>query len=105
MRVLLDTYVLSELRCPKGDAGVRQAVDAFDSESLFVSVLSIGEIAKGITLLREGEKKRALQAGYKTWSASMAAGCFPSILKPAASGENSHPPLREPGGPYRPVTG
>ncbi len=61
MRVLLDTCVLSELRHPKGDAGVRRTVDAFDSESLFVSVLSIGEIAKGIALLKESQNKRALQ--------------------------------------------
>ena len=66
MRVLLDTCVLSELRRPKGDAGVRRAVDAFDSESLFVSVLSIGEIAKGIALLKESQNKRALQIWLQT---------------------------------------
>jgi predicted nucleic acid-binding protein len=60
--VLLDTCVLSELRHSNGDPGVRRAVDAFDSESLFVSVLSIGEIAKGIALLRESRNKRALQS-------------------------------------------
>ena len=63
MRVLLDTCVLSELRHPKGDAGVRRAVDAFDSESLFVSVLSIGEIAK---LLRESQNRRVLQIWLQT---------------------------------------
>jgi predicted nucleic acid-binding protein len=62
VRVLLDTCVLSELRHSNGDPGVRRAVDAFDSESLFVSVLSIGEIAKGIALLRESRNKRALQS-------------------------------------------
>ena len=62
MRVLLDTCVLSELHRPKGHAGVRRAVDALDSESLFVSVVSVGEIAKGIALLRESQKKSALQA-------------------------------------------
>jgi len=58
--------VLSELRHPKGDAGVRRAVDAFDNGSLFVSVLSIGEIAKGIALLKEGQNKRALQIWLQT---------------------------------------
>jgi predicted nucleic acid-binding protein len=66
VRVLLDTCVLSELRHPKGDAGVRRAVDAFDSASLFVSVLSIGEIAKGIALLKEGQNKRTLQIWLQT---------------------------------------
>ncbi len=60
MRVLLDTCVLSELRRPKGHPGVRRAVDAFDNADLFVSVVSIGEIAKGIALLKESQNKRAL---------------------------------------------
>jgi predicted nucleic acid-binding protein len=66
VRVLLDTCVLSELRHPKGDAAVRRAVDALDSESLFVSVLSIGEIAKGIALLKESRHKLALETWLQT---------------------------------------
>jgi predicted nucleic acid-binding protein len=62
VRVLLDTCVLSELRRPKGQAGVRRAVEAMDSEDLCVSVISTGEIAKGIALLRESQHKRALEA-------------------------------------------
>ena len=61
MRVLLDTCVLSELRRPKGHPGVRRAVDALDNADLFVSVVSIGEIAKGIALLKESHNKRALR--------------------------------------------
>lgn len=66
MRVLLDTCVLSELRHPKGHTSVRQAVDSFSSESLFVSVLSIGEIAKGIALLKESQKKQTLRTWLQT---------------------------------------
>jgi toxin FitB len=40
---------------------VRRAVSELDEKNLFVSVLSIGEIAKGITLLPESHKRRALQ--------------------------------------------
>jgi predicted nucleic acid-binding protein len=54
--------VLSELRRPKGDPGVRRAVDALESDDLFVSVLSVGEIAKGIALLKESKNKRNLEA-------------------------------------------
>ena len=61
MRLLLDTCVLSELRRPKGHPGVRRAVDALDNAALFVSVVSIGEIAKGIALLKESQNKRALR--------------------------------------------
>ena len=66
MRVLLDTCVLSELRHPKGNPAVRQAVDALDEDDLFVSVISIGEILKGNFLLRESSKRRALEAWLKT---------------------------------------
>jgi len=61
LRLLLDTCVLSELRRPKGHPGVRRAVDALDNAALFVSVVSIGEIAKGIALLKESQNKRALR--------------------------------------------
>jgi predicted nucleic acid-binding protein len=66
VRVLLDTCVLSELRNPKVHPGVRQAVDACNEEDLFVSVISIGEILKGISLLRESSKRRALETWLKT---------------------------------------
>lgn len=62
MRVLLDTCVLSELRKPQADAGVRQAVDEIPDDDLFVSVISIGEIAKGIALLDDSRRKRDLQS-------------------------------------------
>ena len=65
MRVLLDTCVLSELRKPKVHPGVRQAVDALSDEELFVSVISIGEILKGISLLRESSRRGALEAWLK----------------------------------------
>jgi toxin FitB len=62
VRVLLDTCVLSELRHPKGHPSVRRAVEALENDSLFASVVSIGEIAKGIALLKESKNKRELQA-------------------------------------------
>jgi predicted nucleic acid-binding protein len=62
LRVLLDTCLLSELRRPKGHPGVRRVVEAPESDSLFVSVVSIGEIAKAIALLKESKNKRELQA-------------------------------------------
>ena len=66
MRVLLDTCVLSELRRPKAHTGVRRAVEALADEGIFVSVVSIGEIVKGISLLRESSHKHALQAWLQT---------------------------------------
>ncbi len=60
MRALLDTCVLSEIRRSHGNARVKAAVAALDDADLFLSVLTVGEVAKGIALLRAGNKKRAL---------------------------------------------
>jgi predicted nucleic acid-binding protein len=78
---LLDTCVLSELRRPKAHAGVRQAVDGLDDENLFVSVISIGEISKGIGLLRASQKKRALETWVQTLQRSYADRILPIDLE------------------------
>lgn len=62
MRVLLDTCVLSELRHPHGEPRVRRAVEALESHNLFISILSVGEITKGIAVLKKGRRKQDLQA-------------------------------------------
>lgn len=60
MRVLLDTCVLSELQKPHCAEPVREFVRALSEKDIFVSAISIGEIAKGISLLDEGARKRGL---------------------------------------------
>lgn len=67
MRVLLDTCTLAEVRKPDGNAAVKSAVREVPDEDLFLSVLSVGEIAKGIALLASGKKKTALSS----WLASL----------------------------------
>lgn len=62
MKVLLDTCVLSELRRPKPHPRVRKTIQEFAAEDLFVSVLSLGEIAKGIARLRDKDRKRDLES-------------------------------------------
>lgn len=66
MKVLLDTCTLSELRLPKPDAGVASAIRDLDSDDLFVSAITIGEIVKGVALLQDGQKKRQLQSWLQT---------------------------------------
>ncbi len=73
MRALLDTCVLSELRKPRVDTGVRQAVDEIPDDDLFVSVISIGEIAKGIALLDDSRRRRELQSWLQTLERDYAA--------------------------------
>ncbi len=62
MKVLLDTCVLSELQRAGGSDVVRNAISEFSDEELFLSVVSIGEIAKGIALLDDGIRKRNLRS-------------------------------------------
>ena len=66
MKVLLDTCAVSELRLPRPDAGVVRAIRDLDSDDLFVSAISIGEMVKGVALLPDGRKKRLLQAWLQT---------------------------------------
>lgn len=61
MKVLLDTCVLSELQRKKPDPRVQQALEDLAEDDLFLSVVSIGELAKGIALLRGGKKKSRLE--------------------------------------------
>lgn len=61
MNYLLDTCLLSELRKPRPDAGVVAWVSDIDETRLFVSVLSLGEIQKGVAKLENGRRKNAFQ--------------------------------------------
>lgn len=47
-KYLLDTNVLSETRKKKTDPGVLAWLQAAHSDSLYISVLTIGELRKGV---------------------------------------------------------
>ena len=60
VRALLDTNVVSELQRQQCAPQVRACVDEFDEEELFLSVITLGEIVKGIALLPIGKRRREL---------------------------------------------
>ena len=62
MRTLLDTCILTELRSADGSPAVKAFISPLPAKSLFVSVITIGEIAKGVALLPDGRKKQLLGA-------------------------------------------
>jgi len=62
LNVLLDTCALSEIRHPRGNPAVREAVLKFRDQELFISVITLGELAKGIALLDPGERQQELNA-------------------------------------------
>lgn len=64
MKVLLDTCAVSDYNKPLQYPALVAFVDSLPDEVLFVSVLTLGEIVKGIDMLPPGQKKAALQAWY-----------------------------------------
>lgn len=61
MSYLLDTCVLSELRKPAPDPNVVAWINDVDESHLLLSVITFGEIQKGIAKLDESKRKRSLQ--------------------------------------------
>ena len=61
MNYLLDTCVISELIKPKPNSKVVKWLRSCRDENLFLSVLTIGEIQKGISKLPDSHKRNNLQ--------------------------------------------
>ena len=76
MKSLLDTCTVAELRKPDGNPAVKSAVAEIADSDLFLSVLTVGEIARGIALLEPGRKKKSLG----TWLAGLEAQFGDRIL-------------------------
>lgn len=60
MSYLLDTCVLSELVSRKPDDSVVSFVDGMDEQSLHLSVLTLGELHKGIAKLGDARRRKRL---------------------------------------------
>ncbi len=60
MKYLLDTCIISELTKPEPNPNVLTWLDTISSDDLFLSVISIGEIRKGISKLPSSRKKEQL---------------------------------------------
>jgi len=61
MKYLLDTCVISELVKPKPSRKIVQWIQGCDEDGLFLSVLTLGEIQKGIAKLADGKRKATIQ--------------------------------------------
>ena len=59
MTYLLDTNVISEARKPHGNPHVREWFASVSGSSLFLSVLTVGEIRRGIEALRRRDAAQA----------------------------------------------
>ena len=61
MKYLLDTSVLKELIAKQPNPNVVDFVDSHEHEDMFLSAITVGEIAKAIALLPSSPRKRELQ--------------------------------------------
>ena len=66
MSYLLDTNVLSELRRTTPDAGVVEWFSRRPASTLFLSVLTLGELRKGIEAVTDAERRMALTDWLET---------------------------------------
>jgi predicted nucleic acid-binding protein len=63
LKYLLDTCLLSETRRKAPNQGVVNWLESVDEDRLFISVVTLTEIQKGIVKLDEGPRRQAFQ----TW--------------------------------------
>lgn len=65
MKYLLDTCVISELVAKHPNPKVVDFIDSLDSDDVFLSVITIGEIAKGVEKLPKSKRKQELHSWLK----------------------------------------
>lgn len=61
MSYLLDTCLLSELARPQPDAGVLRWLSTAEETELYLSVLTLGELEKGIAKLSSSARRRKIE--------------------------------------------
>lgn len=61
MNYLIDTNVISELVRATPDKGVTEWINSVPNQSLYLSVLTLGEIRKGIEKITDKKRKQKLQ--------------------------------------------
>ena len=59
---LLDTNIISELVKPRPESGVTAWIEGTDESLLYLSVLTLGEIRRGIAALPQSRRRAALGA-------------------------------------------
>jgi tRNA(fMet)-specific endonuclease VapC len=62
MRYLLDTNVISEFRKAQPNEFVLEWLNQVEPETVYLSVITVGELQKGIERLDDGTRKTSLQA-------------------------------------------
>ena len=61
MKYLLDTCAISELIKPRPNSAVVKWIEGCDEDSIFISVLTLGEIQKGVSKLKNQRRQVKIQ--------------------------------------------
>jgi len=81
---LLDTNIPSELTYPKPSPQVERWLEEVEDEQLFISVISLAEICKGIAKLPDSKKRTQLQEWLDNTLRPWFAGRILPITEPIA---------------------
>ena len=81
---LLDTNIPSEMTRVNPQPSVSKWLDDADDEELYFSVVSLGEILKGVALLTEGQRRSQLQQGLDETLRPWFAGRILPVSQPIA---------------------
>jgi predicted nucleic acid-binding protein len=81
---LLDTNIPSEVTRPFPRASVVQWLENADDGQLYFSVISLGEILKGITTLPDSHRRNQLQKWLDETLRPWLAGCILPVSEPIA---------------------
>ena len=82
--IILDTNVISELVRPKPEPSVKAWVAAADENLLYLSVLTLGEIRKGIASVKDAARRVTLEAWLSSDLVLRFAGRLLAIDQPVA---------------------
>ena len=65
MKYLLDTCVISDLVSKRPNSSVVEFVDSLENDDIYLSVITVGEIIKGIEKLPKSKRKQELHTWLK----------------------------------------
>ena len=97
-RFLLDTKVISEIVRPRRSANVVKWIEAADESILHISVLTLGEIPKGIALLSDGRRRMSVESWFDKDLAHRFSGRILSIDRALQNVGEEYPLMRRPQG-------
>lgn len=84
MSFLIDTNVISELTRPSPDPGVVSFLHETEEDRLFMSVITLGELRRGVALKIEGRAKSSLDALLRHDLRERFAGRIVDVTAPVA---------------------